>query len=149
MVNQFLSSTETPPISPRCLVELSPPLPTHNELPNPLDPLSSPSSPGRDRSPAGEIEHNHIETWLKRSSQVDAHLPHTLSEKSAYNKEIRQICLLVKPLAKMTNYFLFLALWKAMDPMDTNTFVIHASHGFPQSISYFIWYAHYLALLLW
>merc|ERR1719397_462847 len=76
----------------------------------------------------GEIDHQ----------QVDAHLHHTLSEKSAYNKEIRQICLLVKPLAKMTNYFLFLALWKAMDPMDTNTFVIHASHGFPQSVSYFI-----------
>ena len=35
---RFLSSAETPPVSPRCLKEPSPPLQTHNELPTPLDP---------------------------------------------------------------------------------------------------------------
>ena len=35
---QFLSSAETPPVSPRCLKEPSPPLPTHNQLLTPLEP---------------------------------------------------------------------------------------------------------------
>lgn len=119
--------------------------------PHPQRAAHSPWSPAHYHYLKGGQDHQRVKLntiILKHDWRGLPRLMHTfttLSEKSACNKE----CLLVKPLAKMTNYFLFLVLWMAMDSMDTITFVIHASHGFPQFISYFIWYAHYLALLLW